>query len=269
MKKIAFCFLIYDIINLEELWNIFFTNISKKKYNIYIHYKINVPLKYFEKYKLRENECIATQYANISLVCAQNILIKRALMDKENQYIIFLSNSCIPFKNFNHIYGKLYSNPKIETNSYFNISSQSQCFPRCNSLLEFYNREKIQKAAQWCILSRKHADVLITDESMYLNICKHIYAPDEICYITQLYYRDLEQELIVTNNAANTATTFINWQGMDYKYVSLSSLKNYICVEEEEIDYLLQSPCLFGRKFKRECLSSFFYLNYINKISTK
>ena len=34
MKKIAFCFLIYDIINHEELWNIFFKNIDTNKYNI-------------------------------------------------------------------------------------------------------------------------------------------------------------------------------------------------------------------------------------------
>ena len=51
IKKLGFCFLIYDKINLEELWNIFFKNIYKKKYNIYIHYKIDVPLKYFEEYK--------------------------------------------------------------------------------------------------------------------------------------------------------------------------------------------------------------------------
>ena len=49
MKKIAFCFLIYDIINHEELWNIFFKNVDANKYTIYIHYKFNKPLKYFEK----------------------------------------------------------------------------------------------------------------------------------------------------------------------------------------------------------------------------
>jgi hypothetical protein len=54
MKKIAFCFLIYDIINHEELWNKFFLDVDINKYNIYIHYKYNVPLKYFEKYKLNK-----------------------------------------------------------------------------------------------------------------------------------------------------------------------------------------------------------------------
>ena len=30
----------------------FFQNVYTNKYNIYIHYKTNTPLKYFEKYKL-------------------------------------------------------------------------------------------------------------------------------------------------------------------------------------------------------------------------
>jgi hypothetical protein len=51
MKKLAFCFLIYDEINHEELWNIFFKNIDKNKYNIYIHYKSNKPLIFFDKNK--------------------------------------------------------------------------------------------------------------------------------------------------------------------------------------------------------------------------
>jgi hypothetical protein len=36
IMKIAFCFLIYDIINHEDLWNIFFANVDNNKYNIYI-----------------------------------------------------------------------------------------------------------------------------------------------------------------------------------------------------------------------------------------
>ena len=51
-KKIALCFLIYEEIYHEDLWYNFLKNVDKKKYNIYIHYKTNKPLKYFEKYKL-------------------------------------------------------------------------------------------------------------------------------------------------------------------------------------------------------------------------
>jgi hypothetical protein len=43
MKKLAFCFLIYDVINHEELWKLFFDRVDPSKYSIYIHYKTNTP----------------------------------------------------------------------------------------------------------------------------------------------------------------------------------------------------------------------------------
>ena len=76
MNKIAFCFLIYDSINQEELWYTFFKNVDMNKYNIYIHFKYNKQLQYFEKYKL--DNCLETKYADISLVHAHNVLFKKA-----------------------------------------------------------------------------------------------------------------------------------------------------------------------------------------------
>ena len=256
MKKIAFLFLIYDKINMEELWEKFFKKIDNNKYNIYIHCKINKPLKYFEKYKLCN--CIQTSYADISIVRAQNILLKEALKDENNEHFIFLSNSCVPFKNFDYIYNKL----SIDK-SYFNIAPQTQCFPRCNDLLNYIEKNYIQKASQWCILNKKHSIVMI-NESKYINFYKNIYAPDEICYITNIFMNNLQEEIITTSNLTDGATTFTNWEGMDYKFPSNYSLKNYTFISNDEIDHLLNSECFFGRKFNREsigCFSKLFYLN--------
>jgi hypothetical protein len=255
MKRIAFCFLIYDIINHEELWHLFFKTIDVKKYTIYIHYKINVPLKYFEKYKLKN--CIQTRYAHISLVEAQNLLLETAVNDGNDQFI-FISNSCIPLKSFKYIYDYL-----NENYSYFNIAEHSSCFPRCNSVLQYIKKEHIQKASQWCILNKKHAKIII-DDKRYIRWFNTISTPDEHCYISLLYYNTLQNELITTPNIA-TGTTFINWEGMDYIYVSISGLKNYNSISDEELEYLLDSKSLFGRKFTRECelIKNTRYLNHI------
>jgi hypothetical protein len=148
MKKIAFCFLIYDIINHEELWNIFFQNVDKNKYSIYIHYKFNKELKYFEKYKL--NNCIETNYADITLIHAHNILLKKAYDDGCFK-IISLSQSCIPFKSFDYVYNFL----TRDDFGHFNIMPQTQCFPRCDNLLNYYDKNVIQKSYNWFILNRK------------------------------------------------------------------------------------------------------------------
>jgi hypothetical protein len=75
---------------------------------------------------------------------------------------------------------------------------------------------------------------------------------------------NLQEEIITTFNLSDGATTFTNWEGMDYKFPSDYSLKNYTFISNEEIDHLLNSACFFGRKFNSEsigCFSKLFYLN--------
>lgn len=259
MKKIAFCFLIYDKINHEEAWNLFFKGVDRCRYNIYIHYKENRPLKYFEEYKM--NISIETKYADISIVYAQNILFLEALEDQDNQHFILLSGACIPLKSFDVVYNTLDSNY-----SYFNITPQEQCFPRCNGVLKYISREYIRKASQWCILNRKHTQLML-DEDSYLDWFKDISAPDEHCYITNIHYKYLSGEIKTTNNIAADATTFTNWEGMDYPYPSTTGLKSYQALSNEELSYLLNSKSLFGRKFQpMVCLID--RSDYIRTIST-
>jgi hypothetical protein len=265
MKKIAFCFLIYDIINHEELWNLFFHNVDPNKYTIYIHYKHNQPLKHFEIYKLKN--CINTQYATASIVKAQNLMLEEGMKDANNQHFIFLSNSCIPLTSFTNVYQEL-----NENYSYFNMSPQSQCFPRCNETLNFTAREYIQKASQWCILNRKHAE-LLTSHTEYIRLFDYPDTiPDEHCYLTSLFFHRLENELIITPNLSNDATTFTNWEGMNYKYPSDSGLKKYSSISKEELLYLLASKCFFGRKFNIECsayLHIGIYIDFIRSYENK
>ena len=183
MKKIAFCFLIYDIINHEELWNLFFNNIDPNKYSIYIHYKNSTPLTYFNKYKLKKR--IQTKHGDISLVQAQNVLLNEALKYPSNEHFILVSGSCIPVKSFNYIYETL--NPEY---SYFAKVSQTGCFPRCNTVLKYIDKKYIYKTSQWCILNRKHASLMTTNRG-YLKWCSMIFASDEHCYITNIMYNNL------------------------------------------------------------------------------
>jgi hypothetical protein len=263
MKKIAFCFLIYDCINCEELWNIFFKNVDPNKYSIYIHYKTNKPLKYFEKYKL--DNCIETKYADVSLAKAYNVLFKKAYEDIDNYKFVIVSGSCIPFKSFDFIYNKLISDNK----GYFNVCPKTQCFPNCEILLDFISKKYVSKSHNWFILNRKLVESLCIDKDDILNAqFKKIYAPEEYYYITYINLLNLNDEIITTFNTANTATTFTNWVGMDYKFPNDRGVKNYATISKEEIEYLLHSECLFGRKFNRECITCFINKDYIDFISS-
>lgn len=94
-------------------------------------------LKYFEKYKL--DNCIETKYADISLVKAQNLLIEASVNDNCTHQIL-LTNSCIPLKSFDYIFGYLDINL-----SYFNKADDKTCFPRCNETIKYINKNCIKK----------------------------------------------------------------------------------------------------------------------------
>jgi len=251
MKKIAFCYLIYDIINQEELWNNFFKNINKDKYNIYIHYKTNKELKYFNKYKL--NNCINTNYTDQTIIHAYNILFKTAYeLDNDNYKFIIISQSCIPLKSFDYIYDHLTKDNK----GYFNECPVIQCYPNCNNLLNYIDKQYISKSHNWFILNRELILYLAYIEHDIIDILYNdIYAPAEYFYYTFIKKNNMENHICITNNLSIDATTFTYWKGMDYVFddITLNGLKNYSNINLIELEYLLNSKSLFGRKFEYNC----------------
>jgi hypothetical protein len=249
MKVLGLCFLIRDSIDYEELWNNWLINVDKNKYKIYIHYKNDKKLKYFEKYKL--DNCIKTTYGAYNITLAQNLMMKQGL--DICSHFIFLSGSCVPFKSFTYVYDKLLIN-----NSYFNKSPDRQCFPRCNNVLKYLPKLCIKKAANNCIISNNHAKEIIKNENFAEEYFKNIASADEHIHITILYYLNLQDELIITPNLSYSgSTTFACWEDMvDFKVYKNSIKHNsrtYIHICKEEIDDLINGKCLFGRKFKPGC----------------
>jgi hypothetical protein len=264
MKKIAFCFLIYSEIEQEEIWNLFFKNVDPEKYNIYIHYKSNTPLTYFEKYKLLPSECIETKYADVSVPIAMNNVFRKAYnKDSDNYKFIFVTGTCIPFKSFDYIYDVLTK----DNYGYFNLFPQEHCLAECNAPLKQIFKEKLAKSFGWFILNRTLVENLCFDKDDILkSIFSNFYAPEEYFYYTHIKLLNLENQVVTTNNSATEATTFINWDFMDYKYRSEYSHKKYNFISEEELLYLLDQPCLFGRKFNKSCITSLYKKIYLDRI---
>ena len=249
MKVLGLCFLINDNINHEELWYNWLKNVDSKKYRVYIHYKNNIKLKYFEEYKL--DNCIETKYGKYTITLAQNLMMKQGL--DVCSHFIFLSGSCIPLKPFTYIYDYLSVN-----NSYFNKAPDRQCFPRCNDVLKHLDKNFIKKANTNSIICNNHAKKIIDNEDMGNKYFGNIVSADEHIHISILYYLNLENELILTPNTCYSgATTFTAWEDMaDFKAYKDSIKQNsytYIHICKEEMDDLINGKCLFGRKFKPEC----------------
>lgn len=248
--KLAFLFLIYDIILQEELWEQFFRGVDPAKYTILIHYKWQKPLKYFEQYKI--DTCIPTKYVtDTSIGRAQLMMIEAAFNDPSVYKTINLSQSCIPLKSFDHVYEFL----TRDTMSHFNtmpMSDWSIAVTECAT--QYVPRPQIHKAANWFILNRAHATACV-EHPEYFTYFEHVHSPEEFMFLTLLKAHRPE-EIQYTHYSAEGATTFTNWDqawGMVYKYPCYASIKTYETISEEELLYLIESPCLFGRKFTASC----------------
>ena len=196
---------------------------------------------------MKEN--IQTKWCDISIVKVQNLILKNALKDTNNQHFIWLSQACIPLKAFGYIYN--YLNPH---KSYFNKSHDSQV-----QGIKIKGLKYIKKAGMPSVLNRKHSTILVNNENMIdlfknINICK-----EEIVYPSLLYNFSLENELELTPNLSANSIIFTAWPDMsNYKTFKSSTLtKNspncYSHISEQELKYLINSKSLFGRKFEENC----------------
>lgn len=260
INKLGFCFLIYDKIIHEDLWYEFFKNIDKSKYEIFIYFKTDSPLKHFEKFKLKnclepKSNCVETSWGDYKISLAQNIMMKKGI--NKCSHFILLSGSCIPLKNFDYIYKNLDYNF-----SYFNKAPDEQSFPRCNHVLNFIDLKYIKKANNNSIINNKHARIIIDNEDLLKKWFSKVNNADEHCHITLLYYFGKDNELKLTNNTSYSgATTFAAWEDMNdfinfkksVKNLNVSHAMEYIDISKEELEYLIRSPCLFGRKFTEKC----------------
>ena len=75
-----------------------------------------------------------------------------------------------------------------------------------------------------------------------------------------LHHLNLQNELVLTPNIAAGAIIFTSWSDMsNYKLFKNSTIienkapNNYKYICAEELDYLLKSNSLFGRKFEDKC----------------
>tara|TARA_Y100000389_G_C17429168_1_gene501482 strand:+ start:373 stop:1287 length:915 start_codon:yes stop_codon:yes gene_type:complete len=235
-SKIAFCFLVYKELPLLNVWKRYFKNVDDKLYNIYVHYKEKpTNLNGLKNINILDST-VETNWGEISLVIAQNLLLKNAMKDPKNSHFIFLSDSCIPVKSFNHIKHALDENL---SKSFFAMCPDSQCFPRCdklvNSIIDIdlenlqyghnplprLERKYIKKSSQWCILIRKHVKLLLKSTD-YIHWFQHCTASDEHCYITKLHQLKLKNEI-----NTDIKPTLIDWDDENdtpYTYRSTDDL---------------------------------------------
>lgn len=245
---LCFLFLTYGDVNNINIWKNFFKNI---KCDIYIHpkYKDDVT-SFFKKYII--NDIIETQWGDISIIDATIKLLQNAILNKDNEYFILCSNSCIPLLSYEMILNTLTRYNK----SYFYLMSKINI-----------NKYILYKTSQWWILKRDDVFIILKNYIKYRNLIMNINIRG-ICAYDEIFFLTLLKTENNNYKYNNKLTTYVKWF---IPYISKHPLiYNYLMKE----DIKDAKNCLFIRKTNKNMIKTIDNINnlliiYIGKYTTK
>jgi hypothetical protein len=154
-QRIAHLFLIRRRINHERIWKKFFDG-YESYFSIYVHAKERDQI----ASRLLRGKHISgwceTAYGHISLVRAELLLLEEALKNKENEFFLLHSESCVPIRSFEYVYRQLFATGRSWLHSfkddmwrYYGIR------PTAVPLSAFF------KSSQFFCLTRSHAQMVL------------------------------------------------------------------------------------------------------------
>ncbi|KAK4485060.1 hypothetical protein RD792_007668 [Penstemon davidsonii] len=231
--KIAFLFLVRRNMPLDFLWESFFENADKENFSIYIHSEpgfvydeTTTRSPFFYNRQLENSVKVAWGEAN--MIEAERLLFEEALQDPANRRFVLLSDSCVPLYNFSYIYNYLVGSPRSFVDS-FTDKKDERYNPKMSPVI---SKRNWRKGSQWVALIRRHAQVVVDDETVFpvfRKFCKrrppvdptrgknnlklqkqHNCIPDEHYVQTLIAMNDLESELerrTVTYTSWNQSAT--------------------------------------------------------------
>jgi len=234
--KIAFLFLTIDSIFHEAPWVKFFHHpAASENYSLYIHSKKSFsPNSFFAPFVLSQS--IPTTWSNT--MNAQVELLREALKDPDNIKFVFLSESTIPLANFEDAYNKLVEHQ----NSQFWYRENPFAARSFGNILA----KKIYHNAQWVVLNRIDAELMVTDTELLPVMIEHRHDQEHYPSTFLAYHKRLE-------TVVKKDLTFVYWPdgGSSHPY-NFTDLKNNKATELLT-DNIKKKRFLFGRKFSQEC----------------
>lgn len=293
--KIAFLFIARNRLPLDVVWNAFFRDEKENKFSIFVHSRPGFLLNkattrsvYFLNRQL--NDSIQVDWGEASMIQAERILLRSALLDPLNERFVFLSDSCIPLYNFSYIYDYIMSTSTSFVDS-FADTKEGRYNPKMDPVIPVHNW---RKGSQWVVLTRKHAQIVVEDDTvfpMFQQHCKrkslpefwrdhplpadaskeHNCIPDEHYVQTLLAQEGFEEEITrrsLTHSSWDLSSSKDRerkgWHPLTYKFSdatpmliqSIKDIDNIYYETEYRREWCTSkgkpAPCfLFARKFTR------------------
>ncbi|KAE8689347.1 Core-2/I-branching beta-1,6-N-acetylglucosaminyltransferase family protein isoform 2 [Hibiscus syriacus] len=171
--KIAFLFIARNRLPLDMIWDAFFKG-EENRFSIYVHsrpgFLLNRGTTRSAIFLNRQvNDSIQVDWGEATMIEAERILLRHALTDRYNERFVFVSDSCIPIYNFSYMYDYIMSTPTSFVDS-FADTKEGRYNPKMDPVIPVYNW---RKGSQWVVLTRKHAEVVVNDTTVFPMFQQH------------------------------------------------------------------------------------------------
>ncbi|XP_048230721.1 glycosyltransferase BC10 isoform X3 [Ricinus communis] len=165
--KIAFLFIARNRLPLDMVWDAFFKG-EESRFSVFVHsrpgFLLNKATTRSEYFLNRQvNDSIQVDWGEASMIEAERILLMHALQDPKNERFVFLSDSCIPLYNFGYTYEYIMSTSTSFVDS-FADNKEGRYNPKMDPVIPVHNW---RKGSQWVVLTRKHAEVVVNDTTVF------------------------------------------------------------------------------------------------------
>ncbi|XP_030544674.2 glycosyltransferase BC10 isoform X2 [Rhodamnia argentea] len=165
--KIAFLFIARNRLPLDIVWHAFLQG-EEDRFSIFVHSRPGFVLNkattrsvYFLNRQV--NDSVQVDWGEATMIEAERILLKHALEEPFNERFVFLSDSCLPLYNFSYTYDYIMSTATSFVDS-FADTKQGRYNPKMGPIIPVHNW---RKGSQWVVLSRKHAEVVVKDNTVF------------------------------------------------------------------------------------------------------
>ena len=188
--KTAFLFLIVEDLPYEILWRHWLEQLPTDSYTVHFHCKHpeHVQSEWVRENSIRTREGDVMTYrpdwGSVELVRAMLHLVREGLKDENVQRLCFISESCLPVVPPREAHERLEG---VE-HSWLDVKCRpNNGYSALHQFLPIKSGWTVHKADQWCLLLRKHAEILVRHPYAW-RAFSHIKAPDEIYTPTVLYH---------------------------------------------------------------------------------
>ncbi|KNA24963.1 hypothetical protein SOVF_010880 isoform A [Spinacia oleracea] len=172
--KIAFLFIARNRLPLDFVWDAFFREDKDKRFTVFVHSrpgflfnKATTKSLYFLNRQV--NDSVQVDWGSASMIQAERLLLEKALVDPANERFVFLSDSCVPLYNFSYTYDYIMSTSTSFVDS-FSDTKGGRYNPKMQSIVPERNW---RKGSQWVVLNRKHAEIVLKDETVFPVFQQH------------------------------------------------------------------------------------------------